>query len=254
MSFSRISSGFILYMLGFIGMRSEDVILASFPRSGNTWTRFLLCNLISLIEWEGKTVDLQILNKTMPELGINSLLNSWPHFTIPRVIKTHKPHLPLFKKNRAIGVVRDPRDVMVSFYHYKKDRKGEYSGTFADFIRNRSFGLESWFRHYKSWQNHWTIMIRYGDLRGDTFREFSRILTVLGTNHSENVIRAAIDRSDIRNVRKVDKVSPVSGKNRRLARDGRSRQWVSYFDERDLLYYNKLVERFGIYDYIETKN
>ncbi len=234
-----------LYLLGFAGMRPEDIVLASFPRSGSTWVRFMLCNLISLREWNGREVDFPLLNETMPALGANSLLGRWPHSTIPRIVKTHKHYLPIFRGKQSIGIVRDPRDVMVSFYHYQKDRKRTYTGGFTEFIRDEHRGLEDWFRHYTSWRDHWTLVVRYEDLRRNTLSEFRRILSVLDTSVPEDIVREAIRRSSLQKVREVEETIPGSEtRTARFARDGGIRQWVSYFSEEDLTYYDTLLRRF----------
>ncbi len=239
------------HLLGVIGMRREDILLTSFSRSGNTWLRFLLCNLISIREWDGKTVDFPLLNKTMPEFGVNNLLAPWPYITIPRVVKTHKPYLPFFSRNRSIGIIRDPRDVMVSHYHKRKYRGGTYSGTFVEFIRDRHLGLDGWFRHYISWKDRWTLVVRYEDLRIDTFREFSRILNLLGVSYPEDTICEAIHRSSIENVRRVEQ--PPERKEARFARDGQTQQWFAYFNQQDLEYYHELVEKYKVYIYTDMK-
>jgi len=234
-------------------MRDEDVLLSSFPRSGNTWVRLLLCNLISLYEWEGKTVDFPLLNKTMPELGINNLLEPWPHPTIPRVVKTHSSYSPLFRKTRSLGIIRDPLDVMVSYYHFQKHRLCSYVGSFSEFIRHRRFGLESWFRHYTSWRDHWTLVVRYEDLRADTFREVSRILDMLAVDYPEDMVCEAVRRSSIENVRAVEKPPLASGnKEARFARNGRTQQWVSYFSEQGLRYYCELADKYAVNVYVDV--
>jgi estrone sulfotransferase len=236
-----------LYLLGLAGMRADDVILASFPRSGSTWVRFVLCNLISLREWNGREVDFALLNETMPALGANTLLARWPHSTIPRVVKTHKPYRLIFRRNRCIGVIRDPRDVMVSFYHYQKDRRRTYDGSFAEFLRDEHLGLENWFRHYRSWRDHWPLVVRYEDLRRDTLSGVRQILSVLGASLPEDIVREAIRRSSLEEVRAVEATAPGSEpKNARFARNGGIRQWVSYFSEEDLRYYDVLLQRFEV--------
>jgi len=238
------------YLLGMLGMRRDDILLTSFPRSGNTWLRFLLCNLISLHEWHGKIIDFPLLNDTMPELGVSNLLAPWPHTTIPRVVKTHRPYVPIFRGKRSIGIIRDPRDVMVSHYHKRRYRAGTYSGTFVEFIRDRRLGLESWFRHYTSWKDHWTIVVRYEDLQADTSREFNRILNIMGVSYPTDIISEAIQRSSIENVRKVEQ--PSERKEARFARDGKNQQWISYFNQSDLIYYYDLVERFKVHIYTDS--
>ena len=241
------------YLIGLIGMCESDVILAAYPRSGSTWVRFLLCNLISLQEWGGKTVNFSLLNQTMVELGVSDLTKPWLHTTLPRVVKTHKPYWPVFRKaGDVIGVVRDPRDVMVSYFHYKKDRQESYEGDFSRFIRNQRFGLEAWFKHYVSWQPHYTLLVRYEELKQDTYGEFSRILELLNVRCPTRIINEAIERSNIQNIRKVEGSSNgLKTKDELFARDGSTQQWCDYFSARDLSYYESLVMEydFDLYKY-----
>lgn len=233
------------YASGLLALRHNDVFLASFPRSGSTWIRFLLCNLISLRELEGKSVDFDLLNGTMLELGVSDLSAPWPHTTMPRVIKTHKRYCLTFRRAGAtIGLVRDPRDVMVSFYHFKKDLKGSYKGSFSEFIRNRGYGLEAWIRHYNSWKPHWSLIVRYRDLKQDTYTQLERILSTLGVTYPGKILREAIDRSSFSNVGSVDETSE-NPPNARFARNGSTRQWPRYFSTEDLEYYRALAERFA---------
>jgi len=55
----------VRYIRGFMGLRKSDIILAAYPKSGSTWLRFLLCDVGSLLEWNGREVDFETLNKTM---------------------------------------------------------------------------------------------------------------------------------------------------------------------------------------------
>jgi estrone sulfotransferase len=238
----------IRYPQGVIGLNKRDIILSSYPRSGSTWIRFLLCNLISLLEWDGKTVDFPLLNRTMVEFGTNNLLEPWTHSTIPRVVKTHKRYLPILgRASGAIGIIRDPRDVMVSNYHFRRDRERTYSDSFDEFVRNRRFGLEAWFRHYLSWRDHWTLVVRYEDLREDTFREFNRVLDMLGVNCPEDIVREVISRSRIERVREIEKPSSISDREEaRFARDGRTGQWAAYFSEPNRAYYDELLVRYKV--------
>jgi estrone sulfotransferase len=243
-------SGYLRYLVGLAGMRDSDVLLTSFPRSGNTWIRFFLCNLISLREWEGKPVDFRILNDTMPELGVSNLLTSWGHSTIPRVIKTHRPYGLFLGRAPAVGIIRDPRDVMVSFYYYARDRNRVFKGPFSEFLRHGSFGLVSWFEHYTSWRDRWTITIRYEDITENPVREFDRILELLGVRAPEDVIREAIARSDIREVRKAEGVdASTAHPGARFARSGASGQWEAHFSDEDLMRYQELALKFDAHVY-----
>src|SRR5579864_2793674 len=90
----------------------DDSFLTSYPRSGNTWTRFLVGNLIRPSE----TVTFLNIEKIVPDMykTADMVLRRLPR---PRVLKSHEPFDPRYR--RVIYIIRDPRDVAVSNYHWE---------------------------------------------------------------------------------------------------------------------------------------
>jgi estrone sulfotransferase len=240
------------YAVGFLGLRDEDILLASYAKSGSTWVRFFLCNLISIGEWGAKGIDWQTLDATLPELGVSNLLRAWPHPAIPRFVKTHKPYWPIFRNKKSLLVVRDPRDVMVSFYHYRKaNLRHPFEGGFSEFLRNREFGLDAWFRHYASWRPRCTALVSYEALRKNDVREFDRMLRALHVEIPLEVIAQAAEKSKFDRMRAVEKRSGISNADMFKAdftftRKGKSGGWREYFSEEDMAYYRLLSCRYGV--------
>ena len=89
----------------------DDVFLVSYPRSGNTWTRFLIGNLLR----PEQPVSFATVESVIPEIYFNPdrILRGYQR---PRLLKSHESFQPLYK--RVIYITRDPRDVAVSFYHH----------------------------------------------------------------------------------------------------------------------------------------
>jgi hypothetical protein len=161
----------------------DDLFLVSYPRSGNTWTRFLLGNLI----YPGDPVTFSNLESRIPEIYFNRdrLLRKLPR---PRLLKSHEcfqAHYP-----RVIYIVRDPRDVVVSFYHHNvKARNIPDDYPMARFVP-RFIGGE-FDRKFGSWRDNvlsWTalraddpdfLMLRYEDLKSDTAAVLRRVVTFL---------------------------------------------------------------------------
>src|SRR5271166_938951 len=88
--------------------------IASYPKSGNTWVRFLACNLLF-----GRQVSAAALNALVPDLHEMQAATD----PAPRgLLKTHfaySPDLPCARYTAAaIYVVRNPADVLASNFFY----------------------------------------------------------------------------------------------------------------------------------------
>jgi hypothetical protein len=248
------------YALGIAGLRKDDIILVSYPKSGNTWVRFFLCNLITRVEGDGDQVDFKRVDATMPQLAVNDLTLPWPYRVIPRIVKTHNPFWFPFLGKRAIYVIRDPRDVMVSHYHFVTGKAlAKWEGSFADFIRHPKYGLENWFRHVQSWQGRWHYLCYYERLLADDVSEFRAILQAIGSTVSEEILLETVAASRFDNVKKIveerghtveDEWKPNHG----FMRKGQSRDWVTWFDEQDLALYAELQVKYNLGFYEDGPN
>lgn len=246
----------IRYGRGIIGLRAEDVLLASFPRSGSTWLRFFLANLVSLHELDGSPIDFARLNAMLPELGASDLLATWPYSSIPRVVKTHRPHSVLLRvPRRSVLVVRDPRDVMVSYYLYEQGKsRPRFTGAFSGFLHCPGLGLKAWFRHQRSWSSRATLELRYEALRAAPVEQLRRLLGLLEVAPPTDLVEEAVSRSKLGRVRDVEQRSGSGHEGRfregfRFARQGEPGGWRDWFGPADLDLYAALHARWQLDGY-----
>lgn len=186
----------------------DDTFLVSYPKSGNTWVRFLLANLIH----PNQTIDFTNINRMLPAPGVLSkrFLRTLPR---PRILKSHEPFDVRFRK--VIYLVRDPRDVAVSEYHFDlKKRYIEADVTLEQFIprfiagETSSYG--SWWEHAASWiaarqGNPAFLLVRYEDLLSDALGETARVAEFLGIQATPERLQEAIDKSSADRMRKLEK-------------------------------------------------
>ena len=193
----------------------DDVFLTSYPRSGNTWTRFLIGNLI----YQDEPVTFLNIEARVAEIYFNSdhRMRGLPR---PRILKSHECFQPFYPN--VIYIVRDPRDVAVSFYHHNL-KAGNIADQYPmdDFVRrfvaaefDRRWG--SWADHVQSWQlmrqnDPGFILLRYEDMKQDAEQQLLRIADFLRRRSLHNIdsspqkLRQAIELSSPERMRKLEK-------------------------------------------------
>lgn len=243
-------------------LRPSDVILASYPKSGNTWVRFIWANLVSLTELDGLEVDFHVLNRLLgPEYDRDTWGTVVPK-RLFRLVKTHLEYDPqTFRGNRVLYVWRHPGDVAVSYFHFLEARRdGPELGSFSDFLRDPELGVTAWCRHVAGWLPRSDSVARYEDLKSDTFGTLRRVLDELGNELGnelgtgpvdDRILAEAIARSSFERVRELedDHGRPASSDFRegfRFTRKGEVGEWRENFSDQDVDFLRRELKRYGL--------
>lgn len=139
--------------------QDSDILIVSYPKSGTTWMQ----EIVSLISNKGDPH----LSENVPNWARSPWLEQYYFATVlesspstPRVITTHLPHHllgPAIQGSRAkvIYVSRNPKDVVVSFYHFHKMANFlPEPNSFPEFLNQfleGTLSYGSWFDHVKGW-------------------------------------------------------------------------------------------------------
>ncbi len=184
------------------GLGAHDVFLASYPRSGTTWLRFLLYETLT-----GESARFGVIRSAVPSVGKQAdarpVLDGGG-----RLIQTHETFYD--RDRKVIYAVRDARSVAVSEYSWQQ-RLRVYTGSLDsfvdDFIGGRSNPWGSWGDHIQYWRdsecahNGRLHEVRYEDLRSDTEKVFRDVLDFLEADVDPERVRAAIESNSIDGMR-----------------------------------------------------
>lgn len=221
---------------------ADDTFLVSYPKSGNTWVRLMVANLLS----PDKPADFFAINRLVPDPQSETRR----HFVTmprPRVIKSHFVFDPRYP--RVVYIVRDPRDVVVSEYHYqRKTRRIDDNYPLEKYVERFVAGdtyIEngSWGEHVASWlmnrhDNPRLLLVRYEDLIRDTPAEIKRIADYLHISATPERLAQVIQLSSADRMRELeakqsDASSLMKGSRKDVAfvRSARSGGWRSELPE-----------------------
>jgi len=212
--------------------RSADQYLVSYPRSGNTWMRTMLSVLVNPAA-EGNP---DFTRQNIPGISISNArkINS---NNSPRLIKSHS----WFRKDilRAVYLVRDGRDVLISLYHYYITRENKdlsFSEFYEDYM-NGKYGqlwhqnVESWLINGRERLGENLLVLRFEDLKADTRQTLTRAAEFLDLPSDRSEVEKALEISDISRMRKIEleRRGPIDNINASFYRGGKTGEWTDLF-------------------------
>jgi len=187
----------------------DDVFIVSYPRSGNTWTRFLIGNLLN----PNDPVTFANVESRVPEIYFFSD-RRLRKLARPRIFKSHEYFDPRYQ--RTIYMVRDPRDVAVSLYHYSFKRRDipdaypieEFVLRFVNGEFFEDFG--TWEEHVLSWHatrknSSGVLFLKYEDVLADPLQGLAKIASTLQAETTPQMLARAVELSSATQMRGLEK-------------------------------------------------
>jgi hypothetical protein len=221
--------------IGLREVRADDTFIVSFPKSGNTWIRFL----IACMQHPEEEISFRNIERYVPD--IHKSRKSIQSMPAPRFVKCHTPCFDAFP--RFVYVVRDGRDAMISFYHYALG-EGSFTGSLGEFLGSAvATRYGTWFEHVLGALEaverdpERVLLVRYEDLLSSAVAQAHRIAVFCRLSMAPEAVEGAVADCRFSRLQEVERRHGGEldeGADFRFFRRGVSGQWRDEATQREL--------------------
>ncbi|XP_032299709.1 amine sulfotransferase-like isoform X1 [Coturnix japonica] len=194
-------------------IKDSDIFITTYPKSGTVWTQ----NILSLILHKGHrngTENMETMDR-IPWLEYNIRNADFDSLPSPRVFVTHLPYYLTprdlrNRKGRVIYVSRNPKDVLVSYYHFSKfivtlEEIPDFNIFMERFLAGKVLA-SAWFDHVSGWCNHAKdfniLFLTYEEMKKDLRSAVLKICNFIGKKLSEEEIESVVRQATFENMQK----------------------------------------------------
>jgi len=188
--------------------------IAAYPRSGSTWMRTMLVNIIN----PNSESNPDVYNQIIPGVSLTRLWKVY-RAPLPRILSTHSGYRPSIR--RAVYILRDGRNAMLSMFRYMTAR-GELDMPLDKWIKlymQGKFG-QRWDQNVVSWLikgreklKEDLLVVRYEDCCADPHRELCKTCEFLGISYSLSDVNRAVELSSLEKSREWERKTDGVPKN-----------------------------------------
>ncbi|KFM75523.1 Sulfotransferase 4A1, partial [Stegodyphus mimosarum] len=191
--------------------RDDDIFVVSFPKTGSTWLQEIVyCILKGFDESASKSIEERFPYLEFIYPGL-SFIEKIPE---QRLIKTHLPYSLLpedihKKKPKILYIMRNPKDVVVSYYHFVRmmtvsNYVGDFETFLHDFLDDKIPYGPVW-KHYSEMWEHRNdenvLILFYEDFQKDIHESIKRIAEFLNKDLTAQEVFAIANHCSFHNMR-----------------------------------------------------
>ncbi|KAM6083269.1 sulfotransferase 6B1-like [Chlamydotis macqueenii] len=228
--------------------RSDDIILAGYPKSGTNWLGQILSDLLAIFEKKMQNKESSVNDEELEEfpyleIGDTEKYERMNKLPSRRLMFTHlRPeYLPksIFKKKaKILLLIRNPKDVATSYYHFTNGISPIPSyETWDDFFTafmTKKMPWGCYFEYLSQWNkyaNDENVMtITYEELKENRVLGVKNIADFFGISLTEEELQSVVERSSFQSM-KNNSLKTHGTFGNVLFRKGGVSDWKNLFSE-----------------------
>ena len=256
--------------------RDDDVILSMFPKSGSTWLSECLYLMVNSYKYElasKESIEYRFPQIDSPSHDVfDMILEQYTNANQTRLIKSSVPPNLLIERDavatesrqtkpKVISIFRNPRDVLVSFYHHCKTVKHydiglQFDEFYETFLQGKVPCGPIWLMYNDMLKYHHanrstSMIIFYEDMKQDLRKQVGRICSFLNKPEPANeeawtqlLDHLSVDR--MRQNRTInrhdwDKLGLRNPNGFEFVRKGQVNDWKNFFDEEKSIRFDREI-------------
>lgn len=196
-------------------LQPGDVFIVGHPKSGNTLIAY--CLAIAANKDFAQSINLANINDYVPGIHNQDLtVEKYRHDCTPRLFRNEVPNFrELYPK--SIYILRDPRAVLVSYFHMYRTIFDDSSTSLDDFIqeyleqgniKRYEPGIVRWDRQVRSWldiaDNHRVMVVKYEDLVKKKPEVLKHLLDFSEIAYTQELFDHILERSSFEAMRQIE--------------------------------------------------
>jgi hypothetical protein len=216
---------------------AADVLIVSYTKSGRTWLRVLLSKLLSDMHQlsDRELIDGDNFHRQRPEIP-KIFFAPDTRYPYPEI---GEAQVRVADHQRVIFLVRDPRDVAISFFFHVQHRASEgelrrkkvppaaRALPIDDFVRHDACGVPRVLRYLNRWAEErrarpGSLLVRYEDLRAGTKGELARIASFIGFEAGAEALDRVTSFASFENLQEKERQGFFASDRLGLTRAGES--------------------------------
>ncbi|XP_051274299.1 sulfotransferase 6B1 [Dicentrarchus labrax] len=219
-----------------ITAREDDIMLVAYPKCGFNW----MVGVIRKIITEATGMKTESKMPPLIEFFGPDALKVMEEAPSPRLLGTHMhpdniPNSFYEKKTKMLVIFRNPKDTLVSYYHFSNNNPVLPGESWESFYSNFISGEVSWgsyFDHALAWEKRMddpsVMVVTYEELKQDLTESIRQITTFFGFSLTEAQVQQIAEGSTF-NAMKKNSANSHAGVGNIIFRKGEVGDWKNHF-------------------------